>query len=85
VEDLYKSIQLEKDGGRSWQWFFLAMSHWQLGEKEEARQSYYQAVEWSKQKRWFGSELYRLRVEAAELLGIDAQPNGKEVTPEKNE
>ncbi len=74
VEDLDKS---QKDGGNSWQWFFLAMAHWQLGEKDEARQWYDQAVEWMEQKQPDNDELRRFRVEAAELLGISEQPNGK--------
>ena len=74
VEDLDKS---QKDGGNSWQWFFLAMAHWQLGEKDEARQWYDQAVEWMEQKQPDNDELRRFRAEAAELLGISEQPNGK--------
>ena len=32
-------------------WFFLAMSHWQLGQQDEARQCYDQAVEWMEKNR----------------------------------
>ena len=32
-------------------WFFLAMSHWQLGEQDEARQCYDRAVEWMEKGR----------------------------------
>ncbi len=31
-----KSIELQKNDGDPWQWQFLAMAHWQLGEKEAA-------------------------------------------------
>ena len=53
------------------------MAHWQLGEKDEARQWYDQAVEWMEQKQPDNDELRRFRAEAAELLGISEQPNGK--------
>ena len=29
-----------------WQWFFLAMAHWQLGEKEKARKWFNESVQW---------------------------------------
>ena len=62
-------------------WFFLAMAHWQLGEKDEAREWYERAVEWTEnnKNREDDEALQRLRSEAAELLGIDESP------PEKNE
>jgi hypothetical protein len=31
-----KSMELRK-GDNSFDWFFLAMAHWQLGEKEQVR------------------------------------------------
>src|SRR5439155_17525669 len=45
IAALEKSMALRK-GGDSADWFFLAMAHWQLGEKDEARNWYDQAVEW---------------------------------------
>ena len=36
---LHKSMELRK-GGDSLDWFFLAMAHWQLGDKDEARKWY---------------------------------------------
>ena len=45
IAALDKSMQLRK-GGDSFDWFFLAMAHWQLGNKDEARKWYDQAVEW---------------------------------------
>ena len=33
-------------GGYWFDWFFLAMAHWQLGHKEEARRWYDQGVAW---------------------------------------
>ena len=61
------------------------MAHWQLGNKEQARKWYDQAVAWleknkeqlEKQKR-YKEELLRFRAEAAALLEVTAS---KEVTP----
>jgi len=51
--------------------FFLAMAHWQLGQKDEARQWYDKAVEWMEKNQPEDEELRRFRAEAAELLGIE--------------
>ena len=45
IAALEKSMDLRK-GGDSFDWFFLAMAHWQLDHKEEARKWYDQAVRW---------------------------------------
>ena len=51
--------------------FFLAMAHWQLGEKAEARRCYHKAVVWMG-KRGPGDEaLLRFRAEAEKLMGIE--------------
>jgi len=67
--DLEQSIALGK-GGTSFNWFFLAMAHWQLGNKEEARKGYDRAVEWLEKNQPQNEELRRFRTEAAELLGV---------------
>src|SRR5262249_51983260 len=36
------------NGGRSFEWFFLAMAHWKLDHKDEARQWYDPALQWVK-------------------------------------
>ncbi len=51
--------------------FFLAMTLWQLGEKDEARRQYQQGVEWMDEKGLQGPSNRRARDEAASLLGID--------------
>jgi tetratricopeptide (TPR) repeat protein len=67
-------------GGSSYEWFFLAMAHWQRGEPEQARRFYGRAVGWMKGKTWVEDnpstkeELDRFRAEAAKLLGIDDAP-----------
>ena len=43
IEALEKSTQLRAGGDPS-VWFFLAMAHWQKGEKDQARQWYDKAV-----------------------------------------
>jgi serine/threonine protein kinase/tetratricopeptide (TPR) repeat protein len=85
VEDLDKSIRLQKDGGDSYQWFFLAMAHWQLNNRDEARQWYEKAVVWMEQKRPDNEELAGFRAEAAELLGLTEPMDEIEVIPEKTE
>ena len=65
-----KSVQL--CGGDSYNWFFLAMAHWQLGEKETARQDFARAVQWMDSNLPNGKELARFRAEAARLLGVEA-------------
>jgi tetratricopeptide (TPR) repeat protein len=51
--------------------FFLAMAHWQLGHKDEARQWYCRALEWMERSKLNGGELSRFRAEAASLLGLE--------------
>jgi uncharacterized protein HemY len=67
MEALKESMDLRK-GGNSFEWFFLAMAHWRLGEKDEARQWYDRAVEWMEKNKPQDEELRRFRDEAKELL-----------------
>jgi eukaryotic-like serine/threonine-protein kinase len=66
---LEKSMEL-RNGGNSFDWFFLAMAHWQLGDKEQARERYDQALQWMDSNRPQDAELGRFRAEAAALLGV---------------
>jgi hypothetical protein len=68
VAALEKSMAL-RNGGDSFDWFFLAMTDWQLGEKEKAHQWYDQAVQWMDKNQPNNGELRRFRAEAAGLLG----------------
>src|SRR5271165_1010374 len=54
--------------GDSFQWFLLAMAHWQLGNKDQARQWYDRAVEWMDKNKPENDELGRFRIEAGEML-----------------
>jgi WD40 repeat protein/serine/threonine protein kinase/Flp pilus assembly protein TadD len=82
VTALEKSMELGK-GGDAGDWFFLAMAHWRLGDKEQARQWYDKAVPWMEKNKPQDDELRRFRAEAEALLGIkDFLPrDGKEVSP----
>ena len=62
-------MELRK-GGDSHDWFFLAMAHWQLGQKDEARKWHDQAVAGMEKRAPQNEELTRFRAEAAQLLGI---------------
>jgi serine/threonine protein kinase/tetratricopeptide (TPR) repeat protein len=67
VAALEKSMELRK-GGDSFDWFFLAMAHWKLGEKDKACQWYDRAVQWMEEKRPASEELRRIRNESEELV-----------------
>jgi tetratricopeptide (TPR) repeat protein len=71
VMALTRSVQLR--GGDSYDWFFLAMARWQLGEKEKARQYFDQAVQWMDKYRPGSKELGRFHAEAAELIKVDSE------------
>jgi tetratricopeptide (TPR) repeat protein len=51
--------------------FFLAMAHWQLGNKEEARRWYDKGVEWMDRQHAPSAALQGFRNEAAELLDVN--------------
>jgi tetratricopeptide (TPR) repeat protein len=63
IAALERSME-DRDGGDSFDWFFLAMVHWQMGENDEARKWYDQAVEWMEKNQPKNEELRRFRAEA---------------------
>jgi tetratricopeptide (TPR) repeat protein len=71
-----KVIQL-REGGDSTDWFFLAMAHWRLGNTNQGRNCYAQAVTWMEKNKPGDEELSRFRVEAEELLGLSGGAGGK--------
>ena len=95
IDSLERAMELKPDGYYTFEWFFLAMAHWQLGDQEnqeQARRLYDQAValmgreiaerpEFSKRLK-----LELLHAEAAELLRVELEPEagdeGKEAPPE---
>jgi len=58
-------------GGDSTDWFFLAMAHEKLGDKEKARQWYDRATRWMDKNQATDEELRRFRAEATQVLGVD--------------
>jgi hypothetical protein len=79
VEALTKSLDFSKGNAESFNTFFLAMSHWQLGEKVKARQWYDRAVQWMEENKsslaqLHQEELRRIPAEAVVLLGLKASP-----------
>ena len=69
VTALKKAIELNS-GGHAWDWFFLAMARWRLGENDAALRCYQKAVAWMDSISPGHEELRRIRREAAELLGV---------------
>jgi len=80
---LQKSMQIG-NGGDSFDRFLLAMAHWQLGNKEEARTWFSLAVQFMEKNEQHSmadelmEDLPRFRTEAAELLGTKEQPKTNE-------
>jgi tetratricopeptide (TPR) repeat protein len=68
VEGLNNAVQLRK-GGTGCDWLFLAMAHWRLGHKDEARRWYEKAETGMDKNRAQDEELRRFHAEAAALLG----------------
>jgi tetratricopeptide (TPR) repeat protein len=70
IETLLKADELY--GGRmfSANAFFLAMAHWQRGEKEQALKWYAPALVWMEKYAPKDAHLLRFRAEAASLLGL---------------
>jgi len=69
VTALEESVKL-RNGGDGNDWFFLAMAHWQLGDKRQARKWYDRAIEWMEKNKPRDEELRRFHAEARGLLGI---------------
>jgi tetratricopeptide (TPR) repeat protein len=76
VAALEKSMELRK-GGDSFDWFFLAMARWQLGDKKDARKWYDHAVLWMGKNQPNNEELQRFRLEAGKLLAIEKKATTK--------
>jgi eukaryotic-like serine/threonine-protein kinase len=66
---LEKSIELS--GEESPDGFFVAMAHWQTGEREKAREWFDKADTWMSTNQPKNEELHRYRAEAAELLELN--------------
>jgi tetratricopeptide (TPR) repeat protein len=67
VAELERAMNL-RAGGDSFDWFFLAMAHWRLGEREKAQAWFNRAVQWMEKNRPHDEQLRRFRTEAEAML-----------------
>jgi len=72
IAALQKSMEL-RQGGDSFDWFYLAMAYEKLGDTEKARQWYERATVWTEKNGAKNEELGRFKAEAAELLGVEGR------------
>jgi tetratricopeptide (TPR) repeat protein len=70
IEALEKSESLSPGQFVDSNGFFLAMAHWQLGEKDKAREWYAKALDWMEKHNPKDEVLKRLRAEATALLDL---------------
>jgi serine/threonine protein kinase/tetratricopeptide (TPR) repeat protein len=80
ITALEKSLELAPEESVAYNGSFLAMAHWQLGEKETARQWYSKAAGHLAKNPTNDRGLLRSQVEASQLLGLAAKP-----TPDKKD
>jgi tetratricopeptide (TPR) repeat protein len=76
IEALEKSCALNNEG-ESIDWFFLAMAHWKLGDKDKAHFWYQKAVPG---KNSTAEPMSRYHAEAAALLGMTCEPSSSSPT-----
>ncbi len=72
LEALEKGFKVQQSAA-GWDWFFRAMAHWQLGNRDEARR-FYDLADYRMGMygpTYQNEELRRFRAEAAELLGLN--------------
>jgi serine/threonine protein kinase/Flp pilus assembly protein TadD len=69
IAALTRSCEL-RGGGDSFDWFVLAMAHWQRGDQPAAREVFERAITWMDRHKPLDTELRAFRAEAAKLLGI---------------
>ncbi len=70
IHALLKSEELSPNNRTGFNAFFLAMAHWHLNQKEEARKWFDRGVVWMGNNK-HGAELHRFRAEASELMGAE--------------
>jgi tetratricopeptide (TPR) repeat protein len=82
VGSLAKAEELAPGKYLAFNGFFLAMAHWQLDHKDEARTWYDRSVEWMEKNQPKNEELVRFRAEAEQLLDIpQPSPTPKDTQP----
>ena len=76
IEAVEKSMKLNQDANAGG-WFVLAMAHWQLDHKDQARKWNDKAIDWMDKNQPNNEELRRFRAEAEETmkkeLGVSKQ------------
>jgi tetratricopeptide (TPR) repeat protein len=83
---LKKAEELRRPHENVTGWYHLAMSYWQKGDKEQARQYYGKAVDWMSRNSFKNDEFTRLRDESSAMLGkVDAAATTemKEASPKR--
>ena len=84
IASLQKSIEFHRSVD-AYDALFLAMSHSQLGEPEQAKDWYAKALQWLNNKNSTNEELLRFKTEAEQTLGIQTQVDnvgGPQTDPE---
>lgn len=81
VDALEKSAEIGV-GNNSYNTFFLAMAHWQLGNEDSAREYFDQAVDDSKWTEAERLELTRFREQAERLMGLGEDDAAESNQPE---
>jgi tetratricopeptide (TPR) repeat protein len=76
IASLEKANQLRRDVYEGF-WLYLAMAHWQLGEREAARACYDRAVGLIKSREYPAHVANRTHAEARELMGIEEAKKGR--------
>lgn len=69
IDALKKSVELASDGGGI-DFLFMALAHWQLGDKDQALHWYKKGTRWIDKNQPVDKELERVLVEAAALLNV---------------
>jgi len=69
IDTIQESMQL-RDGGNAVDWYYLAMAHWQLDQKELALEWFTKAADWTDAYERNDQRLARLRAEAADMIGL---------------
>ena len=67
IAELETAMRLEA-GGTPYDWFFLAMAHWRLADREKARAFFDRSAEWMDKRKSHDEELCRIRAEAQAML-----------------
>ena len=71
LDSFDKSMFLQ-NGGEGLDWYYASMAHWQLGEKDRARELFRKAEAWREKERVGSAEIDGLDREAANLIAAKA-------------